>query len=134
MVRRRWKVPSGREENGFRFALIVITAVGGLLTFLFLAYGTGSSVIKYLYYGFVLMMAANAVFPHLAATVITRKYAPGTLTGLMLNLPVGLYLVFGVHSKEITDPGLIVAFLLVTAGTLLALRPLFRIGDKIIDD
>ena len=35
---------------------------------------------------------ANAIFPHMMATVIMRRYAPGTLTVLLLNLPVSVLL------------------------------------------
>jgi hypothetical protein len=45
-------------------------------------------------------MAANAVVPHLAVTLALRRYMPGTATGLLLNLPLGAYLLheaFGQH-------------------------------------
>ena len=75
-------------ENEFRFGVIVVTAIGYLITFqyfLFSAYG----ISKFIYGGFILMMVINVIFPHMLATVALRRYAPGTITGLILNLPVG---------------------------------------------
>ena len=38
-------------------------------------------------------MALNAFVPHLAATIRFRRYAPGTATGLALDLPSGAALI-----------------------------------------
>ncbi|HXX14252.1 MAG TPA: HXXEE domain-containing protein [Candidatus Eremiobacteraceae bacterium] len=43
--------------------------------------------------GFALVMAVNAVIPHLVWTVATRSYSPGTGTGMLLNLPLGTWLI-----------------------------------------
>jgi hypothetical protein len=43
--------------------------------------------------GFALAMAINAVFPHLAISLLKRSYSPGTATGIVLNLPLGIMLV-----------------------------------------
>jgi len=42
--------------------------------------------------GFALAMAVNAVFPHLALSLIKHSYSPGTATGMLLNLPLGAWL------------------------------------------
>lgn len=39
--------------------------------------------------GCAIAMSLNAVVPHLAWTLWTRSYAPGTGSGLLLNLPLG---------------------------------------------
>lgn len=80
--------------NEFRFAVMIVTALGYLLTFQFFVFGSEFVLSKYLYLGFVLMMAMNAVFPHLAATILLKRYAPRLITGLMLNVPLGSYLIF----------------------------------------
>ena len=43
--------------------------------------------------GFALAVAINAVVPHLALTLIKRSYAPGTATGILFNLPLGVLLI-----------------------------------------
>lgn len=43
--------------------------------------------------GFALAMAVNAVIPHLVLTVATHSYSPGTGTGMLLNLPLGAWLI-----------------------------------------
>jgi hypothetical protein len=42
----------------------------------------------YLLSGYALAMLVNVVFPHLAATFGLRRYAPGTATAVLFNLPV----------------------------------------------
>ena len=118
----------------FHFAVLIITIFGYILTFLSLAFGKEIAVIRYSYLGFVLMMCFNALFPHLAATIILRKYSPGTLTGLLLNLPIGLYLIFKINGIKIYDYRLLVSFVLIAGITLLSLKPLFRLGNKLLGD
>lgn len=45
--------------------------------------------------GFALAMAVNAVFPHLALSLAKHAYAPGTGTGMLFNLPLGVLLIRG---------------------------------------
>ncbi len=45
--------------------------------------------------GFALAMAVNAVFPHLTLSVAKHSYAPGTGTGVLFNLPIGVLLIRG---------------------------------------
>ena len=81
--------------NEFRFAI-----VGYLITFQYLVFSPESVMSTCIFFGFVLMMVINAIFPHLIATIILRKYAPGTITGLLLNVPIGLYLLLNnIHSQ-----------------------------------
>jgi hypothetical protein len=49
--------------------------------------------------GVALAMAANALFQHLPLSLLKRSYMPGTATGLLLNLPLGLSLLDG-HSAD----------------------------------
>jgi len=43
-------------------------------------------------------MALNGFLPHLAATIRFRRYAPGTATGLVLDLPAGVALVVSLEA------------------------------------
>ena len=135
----KWSRHAGKfhpavKNNEFHFALLVITTLGYIIMFLFMIYGSTSEIIKYAYLGFVLMMCANAIFPHLIASIIIKKYAPGTVTGLFLNMPVGLYIVLVQYSENINVYKLFIGFVLTTIIVLLLLKPLFKIGKYIIED
>lgn len=43
--------------------------------------------------GIALVMAVNAVMPHLSMTLIRRSYMPGTATGMLFNLPLAVLLI-----------------------------------------
>jgi Protein of unknown function with HXXEE motif len=43
--------------------------------------------------GFALAMALNAFFPHLTMSIAKRSYCPGTATGILLNLPLGVLVI-----------------------------------------
>jgi hypothetical protein len=121
------------QKNEFHFADFVITIIGYLITFLYLAFGEYSEIIKYLYFGFLLMMCFNALFPHLAATIVLKKYAPGTMTGLLLNLPIGLYIIF-CRNANLNTYKLIIGAVAFSVFSLLLLRLLFKLGKKLIKE
>jgi len=122
------------SKNEFHFAVLVITVLGYVLTFLILLTGSANNIVKYLYLGFLSMMAFNAVFPHLIATIVLRRYAPGTLTGLLLNLPIGLYILFVKYGDTLEVYKLITGFAVITVVTLVSLKALFWLGKKLIDE
>ena len=84
----RFRAPVGAFE--FRFAVAALTLVAYACAALA---ATGAAFGAYLVCGYALAMAANAFVPHLVATLALRRYAPGTATGLLLNLPIGAALV-----------------------------------------
>jgi Protein of unknown function with HXXEE motif len=49
--------------------------------------------------GFALAMAFNAAFPHLAISIAKHSYSPGVGTGMLLNLPLGVLLVWELVSS-----------------------------------
>ncbi len=117
-------------ENEFRFAVIVVTAIGYLITFqyfLFSAYG----ISKFIYSGFILMMVVNVIFPHLLATIALRRYAPGTITGLILNLPVGLYILTGEIKNKGDFAGVITAGIILSIAVICSLKYLFKAGERL---
>ncbi|MHC1685183.1 MAG: HXXEE domain-containing protein [Clostridiaceae bacterium] len=133
----RWSQNASRfhkkvETNEFVFAVIVVTLIAYLGTFLFLAYPE-SWLLKDIYFGLLGMMILNSVFPHLIATVLLRRYMPGLITGIFLMLPVDLILIIrGIQLNLITINEVIISTLLV-GGIVLALLPvLFNIG-KVLD-
>jgi len=84
----RFHAPVGAFE--FRFAVAALTLAAYACAALAAA---GSAVGGYLVCGYALAMAANAFVPHLVATLALRRYAPGTATGVLLNLPIGVALI-----------------------------------------
>ena len=53
--------------------------------------------------GFALLMAINAVVPHLILSLIKHSYSPGTATGMLFNLPLGVLLIRGQLSAATTS-------------------------------
>lgn len=122
------------EKTEFHFAVLIVTIIGYLITFIYFAAGETSEIIKYIYLGFVLMMSMNAIFPHLIASIALKSYAPGTVTGFLLNLPIGLYIVFIKNQEHITNIKLLLSFTLTTVFIVSLLKPLFFIGKRIIKE
>ena len=134
----RWSKYAGKyhpevSNNEFHFAVIIFTIAGYLLSFLFLFFGHSVEITKYIYLGFVLMMSLNSIFPHLIATIVLRRYAPGTMTGLLLNLPIGSAIIFSNVKSGVQVKMLILALVVVTGISIISLPPLFKLGGKLID-
>lgn len=135
----RWSKHAGKlhpkvSNNEFHFALLVVTILGYLLTFLFLKFGMRVEVIKYIYLSFILMMCLNSIFPHLLATIILKRYSPGTLTGLLLNMPIGVSIILENVNQNLNFYKFICIALLVIVLTISSLQLLFKIGKKLIDE
>lgn len=125
----RWHYPVGAEE--FRFAVVVLTAaaVGAAL----LAHvGGKGSIGAYLISGYALAMLLNVVFPHMLASLILREYAPGTLTALLLNLPVcALLLEHALRERYVEARVLLWAGPLVVAAVAGSVPLLFAVGRMV---
>lgn len=119
------------KRNEFHFAVLVVTVIGYLITFIHLV--SKNIVVQYAFYGFVLMMCLNVLFPHLAATFIFKRYAPGLLTGLFLNIPFGIFLIQDGLSNGISPIYLLVSTVIVSAIIIPSLEVLFKIGGKMIE-
>ncbi len=77
----------------FRLALIIITALAVIITYL-LYKNPKQSFVCYLHFGYNFGMFINVFFPHLAGTIVLRKYASGLLTGIIFLVPVTGYILF----------------------------------------
>ena len=120
------------SKNEFIFAVIIVTAIGYLLTFQYFIFSSSYALSKYIYLGFILMMVANVIFPHLIATLVLKKYAPGTITGILLNAPLGIYILTrGINGTNelgfVIISGVILAIIF-----LLFISQLFRIGNYLL--
>ena len=71
----------------FGIAVTLFTLLG-----FFIVFGKGLYLTKHQYYlaiaGFAGMLLINVFFPHLLASILLKKYTPGVITGLFLNLPL----------------------------------------------
>jgi hypothetical protein len=74
----------------FRFAVTAITIVFYGVICYFSRYDTRLS--QYLMGGALVVILFNVFVPHLVATVALAHYAPGVISGILLNIPVTLYL------------------------------------------
>ena len=103
-----WSVRFGRwyasvSAEAFRVAAVIMSVLA-LLAALFASLGGAQSVGAYLISGYALAMALNALVPHIAATVALRVYAPGAVTALLFNLPLGGWLVYRALVEGYVDP------------------------------
>ncbi|MBN2411788.1 HXXEE domain-containing protein [candidate division KSB1 bacterium] len=133
----KWSKYAGKyqkpvESNHFIFAVFVITIFGYFVTVLNLLAGETNYIILYTYLGFIGMMGLNSIFPHLIATIVIKKYSPGLMTGLLLNLPVSVILLFHYINNGINFYYLFIAIILVGGLLSFSLKYLFRLGKMLI--
>ena len=83
----------------FVFAVIILTLFSIVITLLFVINGK-RSLSCYLYFAFNFGMLINVFFPHLAATVVLKKYCPGLLTGILFLIPTTAYILLFGYSNE----------------------------------
>ncbi|HNE04292.1 MAG TPA: HXXEE domain-containing protein [Anaerolineales bacterium] len=119
------------EANVFYFAVIFVTILAYLSTFLAVAFPS-SWLWKYIFHGFLGAMILNTIFPHLVSTIILRRYSPGLVTGLFLLVPINsitLYqsVIFG-HVKL---SELMISILIVSVVLLSFLPLFFKIGEQL---
>jgi len=91
LVHRIWPVIELPAPGAFQTALTILTVVVGAL--LFWAAATRREQAGWLAVrvtAAVLLM--NVVVPHIPAAIALRGYAPGLLTAVALNLPLGLWI------------------------------------------
>lgn len=112
----------------FGFAAACLTA----LFFLFgaLAVSAGpDSLWAYIIYGCALGMALNAFAPHLAVSIWTRSYAPGTGTAILLVLPASAFLLTSSIRENYVDLSLFaLTGPLTVLGLLISVPLLFLLG------
>ncbi|WP_164709453.1 HXXEE domain-containing protein [Enterococcus mediterraneensis] len=120
------EMPNSRrniKKNYFIFAVIGITVLLHLVSGLYLLF-PNNTIFNYGFVGCVGVMLINAIVPHLALFIKTRKYCPGILTGSFLLIPLNsiiLYKKISVHLTigEVVFSTLIMGLLLILAILLL---------------
>ncbi|HRP79072.1 MAG TPA: HXXEE domain-containing protein [Aquamicrobium sp.] len=121
----RWDV----SPRAFRFAAAAITLVFWAAA---LALASGVPTLEPVVAGFALAVIVNAFLPHLALTVILRRYHPGTASGLLLVVPAALlYLVTVDASQRIGDPAFLAWAAAGAAGLAAAVPLLLALGRRL---
>jgi len=120
------------EKSHYIFATIIITMIGYLVTLVDILSDEPGSIPNYLYLGFIGMMGVNAILPHLVATLLLKKYAPGLLTGILLNLPISIVIIKEYLHKGVEVYLLILSIAIVTGLVLFSLKYLFKLGEKLL--
>jgi Protein of unknown function with HXXEE motif len=121
-----WHTPVTPAVFGFSVAVLSL-----LLVFLaWRSWRSGpQSPSTYLYAGYVFAMVANAAVPHLAGTIWTGTYMPGTATAVLLNAPLGVWLLVRLHAaQQVSLRRMCWVGPLVAAGLLASIPLLFSIG------
>jgi len=119
------------EPNVFYFAVIFVTILAYLSTFLAVAFPS-LWLWKYIFHGFLGTMILNTIVPHLVSTIILRRYSPGLVTGLFLLVPINSIILYqSVTLGYVKLPDLAISILVVSI-VLLSLLPLFfKIGEHL---
>ena len=121
----------GQQEFGF--AVLVVTIFALLATSAFIMFPQ-IGIVKYIYFGFLGAMMVNVIFPHIVATIVLRKYAPGLISGLLLILPINGGVIYqSINKGVMTFWEIVISTIIVGALLLISTSLLFRIG-KIVKD
>ena len=119
------------EANVFYFAVIFVTILAYLSTFLAVAFPS-SWLWKYIFHGFLGAMILNTIFPHLVSTIILRRYSPGLITGLFLLLPINSIILYqSVLLGHIKLTDIMISILIVSLALLSFLPLFFKIGEQL---
>ncbi|MBI5034195.1 MAG: HXXEE domain-containing protein [Chloroflexi bacterium] len=119
------------EQNEFVFAVIVVTLLAYLSTFLAMAFPS-VFILRLIFFGVLGMMILNAFVPHLAATIVLRRYCPGLVTALFLMVPVNSVILYQAIVDGLLQWLELGLSTLVVAAFAVALLPfLFRLGKLI---
>lgn len=119
--------------NEFHFAVLIITALAYLVSFLTLSFPK-SKIIKRAYIGFLGSMILNAFFPHLIVTILMKTYAPGLITALLLNVPINTVILYTLHKQNFIRVKEIIISTVVVGTFLLVMIPfLFTLGSSFMN-
>ena len=119
------------DKNEFYFALICVTVLAYLSSFFFLFFNE-VVILRYIYFGFVGAMILNAIFPHLIATIVLKRYAPGVITGILMNVPCFSFLIIFAIKENVISTFEVIISTAVVGGTILAALPIFfKLGQRL---
>ncbi len=111
----------------FRFAVILLTLLIYWIIYYFSKHE--NKFAEYSMAGVLTAILFNVFVPHLAGTIIAADFVPGVITGVLMNVPVCLYLILrglkeGIYSvKSLAAGGIIFTII-----TMPALPVVFAMG------
>jgi len=130
-----WSARAGRwhvhvTPGAFRFAVAVLSVAVVVAAWLASA-GGARSCGAYFVTGYALAMVLNVIVPHVGECIALRSYAPGAATALLLNLPLGGWLVYRSLAEGYVDASVFVVSGPVTVACIVASIPLlFAAGES----
>jgi len=114
----------------FRIAVIVITLFIYWVIYYFVKHE--NKLAKYLMCGALFLILFNVFMPHLISTIIMHDYVPGVISGIVLNLPVTLYLLLrGFKEKIFRTRTFVIGSVVFTIITVLLMMGSFVLGGFI---
>jgi membrane protein YdbS with pleckstrin-like domain len=129
----KWSQQAGKlhpkaSKFQFRFAVIVLTlSAYGIAHWSY--WGEKGSLGDYLLTGYAFVTLLNAFFPHLVATILLRRYAPGLIAALCLNVPIMSLLLYHALQEQCVSPsGFVISTCAFTFAIIGIIPLLFRIG------
>jgi hypothetical protein len=123
---RRWPVPV--KPGVFRFAVAVLTILVFAVTWLSARSGK-QTVWTYLVFGSMVATLVNALIPHIALTLVVRRYMPGVATAVVLNLPVlTLLIVLAIREGYVSGSKAVIYSMVVAGVLVVAIPALFKLG------
>jgi hypothetical protein len=132
----KWSQQAGRwhpkvNQFPFRFAVVVLTLLAyGIVLWSY--WGGKGSLGDYLLTGYAFTMLLNAFFPHPLGTLALRRYCPGLVTALFLNVPVmSLLLLRALEEQHVSLNAFLISAAAFTTAILGIIPLLFRIGRYI---
>jgi hypothetical protein len=90
----------------FRFATLLVTLLILWIIWYFVKYKKKLS--KYLMCGTLFIILFNVFMPHIVASVLLKKYIPGVISGIILNIPVTSYLLWRGFNESIFEKKILV--------------------------
>ncbi len=115
----------------FGIAVLLFSILGFIITYTKIYFQTEKDY-YFVITGFAGMIFLNVFLPHLLATILLRKYSPGIITGLFINLPLTVLILNKMtHSQILSVKQLIVTIVIGgLIGVFLAFTFL-KIGKRI---
>jgi hypothetical protein len=128
-----WHPPVGAFE--FRFAVIAVTVIVYGAIFYFVKYDTRFA--RTIMSGAIVMVLVNVLVPHLVASLVLSECAPGVISGIVLNIPVSLYLLRRGVKEGLFSPKMMVfgaiGFTLIIGSLLPALFAVGAYVERLTD-
>ena len=122
---------SSASGTAFRFALIVLTLAGWMITLRAARSRMGAPAV-YAAVALAAIMLLNVVFPHVLATLVLGRYAPGVVTAVAINTWVPPLVVrAALQDGLVTVRGMAYATVVACIVTPLSLPVLFWLGDRL---